>query len=196
VQAYDLRPTVKEQVESLGARFVELPLESNGAEGENGYARAMDEAFYRRQRELMARVVRESDVVITTAAIPGKKAPLLLTSEMVAAMRPGSVVVDLAAERGGNCEPTRPGETVELSDVSLLGPVNLAATVPLHASQMYAKNVSALLMHLKEASVPPAHDEPLNPNLEDEITRGTLVTAGGRVVHPAVREAMGLSGSS
>jgi NAD(P) transhydrogenase subunit alpha len=195
VEAYDLRPAVKEQVQSLGARFLELPLEGGAAEDAGGYARSMDEGFYRRQRELMAHAVRENDVVITTAAIPGKQAPLLLTSDMVTAMKPGSVIVDLAAERGGNCELTQPDEEVERAGVTILGPLNLAATVPFHASQMYAKNVSALLMHLKEKGEPPTQTSPFQPDLNDEITRETLVAAGGGVVHPAVREAMGLSTS-
>ena len=148
VQAYDVRPAVREQCESLGAKFVELPLETESAEGQGGYARAMDEDFYRRQRELMARVVAESDVVITTAAIPGKPSPRLITAEAVAGMQPGSVIVDLAAERGGNCELTVADERVVQHGVTLLGPTNLPAEVPYHASQMFAKNVATFLAHL------------------------------------------------
>jgi NAD(P) transhydrogenase subunit alpha len=185
VQAYDVRDAVKEQVRSVGAKFVELPLETGSAEAQGGYAKAMDEAFYRRQREMMARVVAESDVVISTAAVPGKRAPVLITEDMVQGMEPGSVIVDLAAETGGNCELTQAGRTVTAHGVTILGPVNLAATVPYHASQMYSKNVSSLLLHLvKEGR--------LEPNLEDEITRETLVCRGGEVVHPRVRELLGL----
>jgi NAD(P) transhydrogenase subunit alpha len=142
VEAYDVRPAVKEQVQSLGARFVEMPLDTGDSEDTGGYAKAQDEAFYRRQREMMLKVVAGSDVVITTALIPGQKAPTLVTKEMVEGMAPGSVVVDLAAERGGNCELTRPGETVGIGGVSIFGPVNLPSTIPYHASQMYAKNIT------------------------------------------------------
>ncbi len=183
VSGYDVRPAVKEQVQSLGAKFVELPLETAGAEDAAGYARAQDEAFYRRQRELMARVVAESDVVITTAVVPGKKAPVLITAEMVRGMAPGSVIVDLAAERSGNCELTRPDETVVEHGVTIIGPVNLASTVPYHASQMYARNLTAFFLHLAKSGA-------VEVNLEDEITRETLLTRGGEVVHPRVREAL------
>ena len=186
VSGYDVRPAVKEQVQSLGAKFVELPLETAGAEDAAGYARAQDEAFYRRQRELMARVVAESDVVITTAVVPGKKAPVLITAEMVRGMAPGSVIVDLAAERSGNCELTRPDETVVEHGVTIIGPVNLASTVPYHASQMYARNLTAFFLHLARSGT-------IEVNLEDEITRETLLTRGGEVVHPRVREALGLA---
>ncbi len=185
VSAYDVRPAVKEQVQSLGAKFVELPLETAGAEDTRGYARAQDEAFYRRQRELMARVVAESDVVVTTAVVPGRKAPVLITAEMVRGMTPGSVIVDLAAERSGNCELTRAEETVVEHGVTIIGAVNLASTVPFHASQMYARNITAFLLHLAKAGA-------LEPDLEDEITRETLLTRGSEVVHPRVREALGL----
>jgi NAD(P) transhydrogenase subunit alpha len=181
VQAYDVRPSVKEQVQSVGAKFVELPLETAGAEDTGGYARAFDESFYRRQRELMARVVAESDVVISTAAVPGERAPVLVTEPMVASMAPGSVIVDLAAERGGNCELTRPGQTVTAHGVTILGPLNLPATVPHHASQMYARNLAAFLVHL-------AKDGALAMDLEDAITRETLVARDGQVVHPRVLE--------
>ncbi len=183
VEAYDVRPAVKEQVASLGAKFVELPVESAGAEDAGGYAKKQDESFYRRQRELLARVVAASDVVITTAAVPGVKAPVLVSTEMLAAMTPGSVVVDLAAERGGNCEATRAGETVEVGGVRVLGPVNLASSVPITASQMYAKNVATLLLHLVE-------EGNLRLDETDEITRESLVARGGKVVHPRVLEAL------
>lgn len=185
VSAYDVRPAVKEQVLSLGARFVELPLEVVEAEDAGGYARAQDETFYRRQRELLARVIAESDVVITTAVVPGRQAPVLITDEMVAGMAPGSVIVDLAAERGGNCELTRATETVVAHGVTIIGAVNLAGTVPYHASQMYARNVTTFFLHLLK-------DGTLRPDLDDEITRETLVTRAGEVVHPRVREALGL----
>lgn len=184
VSAYDVRAAVKEQVQSLGGKFVEMPLEAGAAEGQGGYAKAMDEEFYRRQRELMLKVVAENDVVITTAAIPGKKAPILITAEMVAAMAPGSVLVDLAAERGGNCELTRPGETVESGGVTILGPANLPADVPYHASQMFAKNITTFLLHLLK-------DGKWNLDLNDEIVRETLVTRDGQVVHAKVNEAVG-----
>ena len=186
VQSYDVRPAVKEQVESLGARFVELPLEAGDAQDRAGYAKAMDESFYRRQRETMMKVVAASDVVIATAAVPGKKAPILLTAEMVDAMPPGAVIVDVAAEQGGNCELTRPGETVSRGAVTILGPLNIASTVPQHASQMHGRNVASFLGLLV------AGDE-IKIDLTDEIVRETLVTRDGEVVHPRVREALGLS---
>ena len=181
VEAYDVRPAVKEQVESLGATFVDLPLDTDTSEDTGGYAKAQDEAFYARQREMMARVVAASDVVITTALIPGRPAPVLVTDEMVAGMTPGAVVVDLAAERGGNVEPSRPDETVVAHGVTILGPTNLPATVPFHASQMYGKNVSTLLLHLVD-------DGALEVDLEDAITQSTLVSRNGEVVHPRVRD--------
>jgi NAD(P) transhydrogenase subunit alpha len=184
VRAYDVRQAVKEEVESLGAKFVEMQLETTGSEDEAGYAKALGEAFYRRQRELMTQVVAESDVVITTAAVPGKRAPVLITAEMARAMAPGSVIVDLAAERGGNCELTRAGETVVESGVKILGPVNLAATLPQHASQMYSKNVATFLAHLVK-------DGKLEIDTADEITRETLVARDGQMVHPRVLEALG-----
>jgi NAD(P) transhydrogenase subunit alpha len=186
VEAYDVRPAVKEQVQSLGARFVELPLESGDAEDKGGYAKAQDEAFYRRQREMMLKVVAASDVVITTALIPGKAAPILLTAEMVEAMPPGSVIVDLAAERGGNCALTRPDETVVHHDVTILGPTNPPALVPYHASQMYSKNITSFLAHLLGKDGAQQRELTLNP--DDEITRETLLTRGGEVVHARVRE--------
>ena len=186
VEAYDVRPAVKEQVESLGGKFVELELETDAAEDAGGYAKELGEDFYRKQREMMVKVVAASDVVITTAAIPGKKAPVLVTEEMVKGMHPGSVIVDLAAERGGNCELTRAGETVDYNGVRIIGPVNIPATVPFHASQMYAKNITTFLLHLTK-------EGQLTVDLEDEITVGTLITRGGKVVHPRVLETMGVA---
>jgi NAD(P) transhydrogenase subunit alpha len=179
--AYDLRPAAKEQVQSLGGRFVELPIEAKDAEDARGYARAQDETFYKRQRELLGKVVAESDVVISAAVIPGKKPPILVTKEMVASMAPGSVIVDLAGERGGNCELTRPGEIVVEHGVTIIGWFNLASTVPYHASQMYARNVTAFLLHLVK-------DGQLQLNMDDEIVRETMLTRGGEVVNPRVRE--------
>ena len=186
VSAYDVRRAVKEQIDSVGAKFVALDVEAGAAEDKGGYAKAMDEAFYRRQRELMMEVIREQDVVITTAAVPGKKAPMLITTEMVEAMAPGSVIVDIAAERGGNCELTRPGETVVHNGVTILGPTNFASMAPYHASQMFSANVD----HVPETPGRiPAADELI---VTDEIVRETLVTHGGEVVNPRVREALGL----
>ena len=186
VEAYDVRPAVKEQVESLGGKFVELELETDTAEDAGGYAKELGEDFYKKQREMMLSVVAASDVVITTAAIPGKKAPILVTEEMVKGMHPGSVVVDLAAERGGNCELTKSGETVVAYGVRILGPENIPATIPYHASQMYAKNVATFLIHLVD-------EGNLKIDLEDEITEGTLITQGGKVVNKRILEAMGAS---
>ena len=181
VSAYDLRPAAKEQVQSLGGRFVELPIEAKDAQDAGGYAKAQDEDFYRRQRELLGKVIAESDVVITAAVIPGKKSPVLVTGEMVKGMAPGSVIVDLAAERGGNCELTRPGEKVSAHGVSIIGYFNFASTVPHHASQMYARNITAFLNLLVK-------DGKLQLNLEDDIIKSTLLTQGGEIVNPRVRE--------
>jgi NAD(P) transhydrogenase subunit alpha len=189
VHAYDVRPAVKEQVESLGGKFVEMQIDAAAAEDGGGYAKALGEEFYRKQRELMTKVISESDVVITTAAVPGKKAPMLVTAEMARGMRPGSVIVDLAAERGGNCELTREGETVEDGGVTILGPSNIPATVPYHASQMYAKNITTFLLNMVKEGA-------LNIDLEDEIVRGSLVARDGQVVQPQVREALGLDSGS
>ena len=186
VEAYDVRPAVKEQVQSLGAKFVELPLEAADAEDKGGYARAQDESFYRRQREMMLKVVAGNDVVITTALIPGKPAPKLITAEMVEAMAPGSVVIDLAAERGGNCELTRPDEAVVYRGVSIIGPSNPPALVPYHASQMYSKNITTFLLHLlgKDGASKPS----FTVDTSDEIAQATLLTHTGDVVHPQVRQ--------
>lgn len=179
VEGYDVRPTVRQEVESLGAKFVDLPLEAKETEGAGGYAKELGEEFYRRQREMMRQALSRSDVVITTAAVPGKKAPILVTREMVAAMTRGSVIVDLAAERGGNCELTRPNETVVEHGVTILGPVNLPSTVPYHASQLYSKNITTFVMHIiKEGKI--------NLNLDDPIIKETLIAHGGKVVHPKI----------
>jgi NAD(P) transhydrogenase subunit alpha len=181
VQAFDVRPAVKEQVQSLGAKFLEVPLELSDAEDKGGYAKALGEEFYKKQRELMSKALSDTDLVITTALIPGKQAPLLVTKEMVAGMQPGSVVVDLAAERGGNCELTRPGETHVTNGVTILGPLNLPSTLPFHASQMYAKTISTFLLHLLS-------DGQIKVDLEDEITRETLVAKDGQIVNPRLLE--------
>ena len=185
VEAYDIRPAVKEQILSLGAKFVELPLETGDAEDKGGYAKAQDEAFYKKQRELLGQVIAASDVVISTAAVPGKKAPILITAEMVAGMAPGSIIVDLAAERGGNCELTKPGETIVAHGVMIQGPENLSSTIPYHASQMYAKNMATFLLHLVKKGE-------LTLDLNDEITKETMMTQNGEVVQPRIREALGL----
>jgi NAD(P) transhydrogenase subunit alpha len=181
VSAYDLRPAVKEQVQSLGGRFVELPIEAKDAQDAGGYARAQDEDFYRRQRELLGKVVQESDVVIAAAVIPGKKSPILVTEEMVKGMALGSVIFDLASERGGNCELTEAGKTVVKHGVTIIGTINVASGVPYHASMMYARNISAFVTHLIK-------DQKLNLNLEDEIVRGTMLTSGGEIAQPRMRE--------
>ena len=173
---------------SLGAKFVEMPLETAQAEGKGGYAQQMDEEFYRKQRELMARVLAESDVVITTAAVPGKKSPVLITADMVSKMPPGSVIVDLAAERGGNCELTQPDKTVVEHGVTILGPTNLPAEVPFHASQLYAKNLVTFLTHLVK-------DGQLQINADDEIVRETMVARDGQVVQARVKELLASASS-
>src|SRR5947207_13049623 len=179
--AYDIRPAAKEQVQSLGGRFVELPIEAQNAQDARGYGTVQDETFYARQRELLTRIVAESDIVISAAVIPGKKSPVLITADMVKGMAPGSVIVDLACERGGNCELTRTGETVEQYGVSIIGAINLASSVPYHASQMYARNLTTFLLYMvKEGK--------LQLNLQDEITRETLITNGGEIVNARVRE--------
>jgi NAD(P) transhydrogenase subunit alpha len=179
--AYDMRAASKEQVMSLGGRFVELPIEAKDAQDAGGYAKAQDESFYQKERELLAKTVAESDVVITAAVIPGKRSPILVTKDMVARMAPGSVVVDLAAERGGNCELTKPDETIVVHGVTIIGMFNLAETVPYHASQMYARNISALLQNLTK-------DGKVQLNLKDEIIRETLVTYEGEIVNARARE--------
>ncbi|HBB75202.1 MAG TPA: Re/Si-specific NAD(P)(+) transhydrogenase subunit alpha [Planctomycetaceae bacterium] len=185
VSAYDVRPAVKEQVQSLGAKFVELPLETGSSEAAGGYAKAMGEEFYARQRELLGKVVADSDIVVCTALIPGQKAPVLVTREMVQRMKPGSVIVDMAAERGGNCEGSVADDTVVVDGVTILGPTNLPAEAPVHTSQLYAKNVVTFLLHLLKSGLP-------DVSRDDEICRDTLVAIGGQLVHPKVRERAGL----
>jgi proton-translocating NAD(P)+ transhydrogenase subunit alpha len=181
VSAYDVRPAVREQVESLGAKFVIVELETGQAEDKGGYAKALGEDFYRRQREVLTGVIRQQDVVITTAAVPGKKAPILITGEMARAMGAGSIIVDVAAERGGNCELTVPGRDIVESGVTVMGPVNLPSAIPYHASQMYARNIGTFLHALLK-------DGALSFDAGDEIVRETLVTKDGRIVHPRVQE--------
>jgi NAD(P) transhydrogenase subunit alpha len=181
VEAYDTRPVVKEQVESLGAKFVELGLETKDAEARTGYAKAQSEEFYKKQQEMMLKYVAAADVVIPTALVPGQRAPILVTEDMVRAMRPGSVVVDLAAEQGGNCALTEPGQEVVKHEVVIIGPINLPSTVPFHASQMYARTVTNFLVHLLK-------DGKVHLDLDDELTRGPLVTHQGKVVHEAVKD--------
>jgi NAD(P) transhydrogenase subunit alpha len=179
--AYDMRPAAKEQVQSLGGRFIELPIMAKDAQDARGYGTAQDDSFYQRQRELLGRVVAESDVVITAAVIPGKKSPVLVTGEMVKGMAPGSVIFDLAAERGGNCELTRPGQTVVEYGVTIIGRINVASSVPYHASQMYARNITAFLLHLVK-------DGKVQLDLNDEIIRETLLTQNGELFNERVRE--------
>jgi NAD(P) transhydrogenase subunit alpha len=181
VSAYDMRPAAKEQVQSLGGRFVELPIEAKDAQDARGYGTAQDESFYARQRELLARAVADSDVVITTAVVPGKKAPVLITADMVRQMAPGSVIVDLAAERGGNCELTQAGKIVVEHDVRIIGEINLASKVPYHASQMYARNLVAFVTYLVK-------DGKLRADSDDEITHETLLTRDGEIVNARVRQ--------
>jgi NAD(P) transhydrogenase subunit alpha len=179
VSAYDVRPAVKEEVQSLGATFIELPLETQ--EGEGGYAREQSEEFLRKQRELIGEHIAKSDVVITTAAIPGKRAPLLVTADMVKGMRPGSVIVDLAAETGGNVELTKAGQDLDVDGVTIIGTRNVPSTMPLHASQLYARNVANLLLHLVK-------DGAINLDFEDEITKGCCVTHGGEIVNERAKQ--------
>lgn len=185
VQAYDVRPAVREQVESLGGKFVELQLDTGQSEDKGGYAKAMDEEFYTKQREFMAKIAAENDVVISTAAIPGRQSPLLLTTAAVQGMAQGSVIVDLAAERGGNCELSQPDARVVEYGVTILGPTNLPGQIPKDASQMFAKNVCTFLANM-------AKDGKLDINLDDEIVAGTLMTHEGNVTHPRIREMLGM----
>ncbi len=185
VSAYDIRSVVKEQVESLGARFVELPLDAGDSQTAGGYAKAMDEAFYAKQRQLLGDVLSEMDLVITTAAIPGMKSPILVTKEMAERMVPGSVIVDIAAERGGNCELTQAGQTIVHNGVKICGPINLASQLSTHASQLFSKNVQTFLLNIVKEGA-------LALNLEDPIVSGSLVCKDGEVVHPQVRQRLGL----
>ncbi len=182
VTAFDVRPAVKEQVESLGATFLEIEMDTADAEDKGGYAKAMADDAIDRQRKQMGDKVADSDIVITTAAVPGRTAPVLVTTDMIRRMRTGSVIIDLAAERGGNCEPSKPDERVEESGVTVLGPTNLAATVPYHASQVYARNIIAYLGVLMDDSGTP------QPASDDEIIKQTLLTQGGEIMHSRVRE--------
>lgn len=185
VSAYDLRAEVREEIQSLGARFVDLGIGPPPAAGQGGYAAAQGEEYSQRQREALAKVVAEQDVVIATAAIPGRKSPLLVTADAVRRMAPGSVIVDLAAERGGNCELARPGETVVENGVAVLAPGNLPATVPNHASLLFAKNVATLFLHVvKDGKTP--------PDLSDDIVAGTLLARDGRVVHARAMQVAGI----
>ena len=186
VSAYDVRSAVKEQIESLGAKFVVLNIEAGGSEDKGGYAKAMGEEFYRRQRELLTEVLREQDVVITTAAVPGSKAPILITAEMASAMQPGSVIVDIAAERGGNCELTHPGQTVLHQGITIMGPLNLPSTIPYHASQMYGSNITSLLKLMVKKGE-------FSMDRGDEIIRESLVTYAKEVVNARVAERLGLA---
>jgi NAD(P) transhydrogenase subunit alpha len=179
--AYDMRPAAKEQVQSLGGRFVELPIEAKDAQDASGYGKAQDESFYAKQRELLGNAVADSDVVITAAVIPGKKSPVLVTKEMVARMAPGSVIVDLAAERGGNCELTKPDEKILVNGVTVIGWFNVAGSAPYHASQMYGRNLTTFLLNMVK-------DGQLNLNMQDDIVSSTLVTQGGEIVNGRVRE--------
>jgi NAD(P) transhydrogenase subunit alpha len=188
VEAYDTRPAVREQVQSLGGKFVELALETKDAEAATGYAKAQTEEFYQRQRQLLADCVAAADAAITTALVPGKRAPLLITEEAVRRMRPGSVIVDLAAEQGGNCALTEPGQDVVRHGVVICGPLNLPATMPLHASQMYARTVTSYLGHLLK-------DGRVQLDLADELTRGPLVTHQGEVVHDAAKATLAAAGA-
>lgn len=185
VTAYDVRPAVKEQVQSVGAKFLELPLETTGAQDAGGYAKELSPEQQAKQRELMAKVIAESDVVITTASIPGKPAPKLIPADVVGRMQSGAVIVDMAAESGGNCELTEPGKTVEKGGVTIIGITNLPATVPFHASQVYSNNLSNLLklMITKEGG--------LKIDTADEVIAGVLLTHGGQVVHPRIKEQLG-----
>ncbi len=185
VHAYDVRPAVREQVESLGGKFVDLPLEAEQSEDQGGYAKALGEEFYQKQRQLMADVAKDSDVIICTAAIPGRQSPLLITEEAVAAMHPGSVIVDLAAERGGNCGLSQPDQTIVKHGVTIMGPTNLAAEIPYHASQMYAKNVLTFLLNMTKDGQP-------RIDLDDEVIRETLVTQDGQLVHERMRSLLEL----
>jgi NAD(P) transhydrogenase subunit alpha len=179
VSSYDVRPAVKEEVQSLGATFIELGLEAQVGEG--GYAREQSDEFLRKQRELIGEHIAKSDVVITTAAVPGRKAPLLVTADMVRGMRPGSVIVDLAAETGGNVELTQAGKDVDVGGVTIIGPRNIASSMPLTTSQLFARNVANLLLHLVKNAV-------LAIDFQDEITKGACVTHGGEIVNERAKQ--------
>src|SRR5712691_10245852 len=180
VEAYDTRPAVKEQVESLGAKFADLGLETKDAEEKSGYAKAQSDEFYKNQQEMMFKYVTAADAVIPTALVPGQRAPILITEEMVRGMRPGSVIVDLAAEQGGNCALTEPGRDIVKHGVIIIGPMNLPSTVPFQGSEMYARTVTSYLVHLLK-------DGTLHLDLDDELTRGPLVTHQGEIVHEVIK---------
>ena len=186
VEAYDVRPAAREQILSVGAKPVELDLDTSAAEGQGGYASQQDDDFLDRQREQMSTVLAQQDVVITTAAIPGAKAPVLITEEMVKGMKAGAVIVDLAAERGGNCELSQPGEVVSAYGVTIIGPTNIVATLPHHASQMYGRNLENLLRHLLD------DEGRLQLDFEDEILDETVVTHAGEVRAARIRERLAL----
>ncbi len=181
VEGYDIRTAVREQVESLGAKFVEIKVDVETAEGSGGYAAAQSKEFYARQQQLLGEHLATVDVIITTAAVPGRKAPILITEAMTKGLHPGTVIVDLAAERGGNCALTQPGQRVVVDGLEILGPVNLPAQVPVHASQMYARNISTFLLHMVK-------DGALQLDMDDEITRETLVARDGKVVNARMLE--------
>jgi NAD(P) transhydrogenase subunit alpha len=189
VEAYDTRPVVKEQVESLGAKFVDIPVDTSDTQTAGGYAKEVSAETLRKQQEVLADHAAKSDVVITTAAVPGRPAPRLISKETVERMRPGSVVVDLAAETGGNVELTKAGETVEHNGVKIMGQLNLPSTMPVHASQMYAKNIQNLLDLLVK------HGK-LDPDFEDEIVGGTVITRGGEIIHEMTKQRLAEQGSS
>lgn len=197
VSAYDVRPSVKEQVQSLGAKFVEMELETEDSEEKSGYAKEMSPEFYQKQQEFMTEILANSDIVITTAAIPGKKAPILITQNMVKKMKVGSLILDLAAERGGNCELTQIGKNIDHEGILILGPVNIPSSIPQHASQMYSRNminfIQSVLPLSKEAESTEPTTKTINSiNLEDEIVRATLLTHQGKIVHAQVREILGI----
>jgi len=181
VEGYDVRPDVKEQVESLGARWVGLAMEE--AVGAGGYAKEISEEAQQKAHEHLKKLVGNADVVITTAQIPGRKAPILITDDMVAGMKAGSIIVDLAADSGGNCSKTRPGQTIEIDGVTIMGPTDLASSMPLHASQMYSRNLLALLQNMVK-------DGALNLDMGDEITSGCLVAHGGEIINERTRAAV------
>jgi len=187
VEAFDTRPIVKEQVQSLGAKFLEVDLGETG-EGTGGYAKELSEEAHRKEVELLAKAVKENDIVITTAAIPGRPAPKLITADMVRSMRPGSVIIDLAAETGGNCELTRPGEVSDIDGVRIDGTTNVPSTMPYHASQMYSRNVASLLGLML------AKDGTLKVDMNDDVVKGTVITKDGEVVHEATKKALDVGG--
>jgi NAD(P) transhydrogenase subunit alpha len=183
VEAFDTRPVVKEQVQSLGAKFLEIDLGESGA-GQGGYAKELSEDAHRKEVELLAKAARENDIIITTAAIPGRKAPVLITKEMIPTMKPGSVIVDLAAETGGNAELTEAGKTIVVHGVTIIGQLNIPSSMPFHASQMYSRNIASLLgLMLKK-------DGAFDLNMEDEVVKGTVITHGGQIVHEPTKKAM------